>query len=138
MKNYLPLLALLIVVSIAACHKSGSNGPKTLTGTWYIVSDSSHSDIGPTEASYTRKYTGQPSDHYILTGNLVYIRDSTKLDTANYVVSHDTLQLLYTYNGQTVKGLQYLVTMPDANSLELSYTLNTPGGVLQDYIKLKR
>jgi hypothetical protein len=144
MKKLLLVLVIPTALLFASCNKSNGTFP-SLSGTWNIVSDSTYfSGIGPNSPPSGRDYIGTSGDHFIFTGNKLYIKEGTiKIDTAIYTVSQGLLNLTYTYlnDGGTIiynSIGSYTIARNDGKNLELTEFLASPGGLFKEDIKLKR
>jgi hypothetical protein len=143
MKNLTVATLVLVVIIYSSCIKSNSNAG--ITGTWALVSDSTYSSgIGPYGTPSSNKYVGTSGDHFIFTGNMLYVKEGTiKLDTATYTISNDTLKLTYNYlyeGGVTIQGAigRYDIKTLTQQNLVLTEYGVTPGGIISETIILKR
>ena len=120
MKNIIPSLSLLFLALLfGSCSKNGIEA-NALIGRWNIVNDSSALLNLP-----GHNYYGTAKDYFeFTTDGILYTKEGDYLDTANYTLANDTLNVVQLYGKppiQTAMSSGYIVTNLTAHSATFTF-----------------
>lgn len=110
-----------------------------LTGKWGIISDSSYKGVGIN--NHLVVYNGQAGDYFDFRADgTLYIKEGSLLDTLSYQLI-SAKEIAITIFGATINSsspVSHITTLNAHFATIASDKLVTPGGIIENTIKLKR